>query len=202
MVAVSAAWTDRSEQTQPSTVLCAREMANGSAHERMRTLVADHFRFVWRLLRRLGVPEADVDDATQETFMVAMRRLTDIRPGCERAFFCATALRVASGWRRSRDRHQRRLELAASVPVSYVRTPEQVIEHRRQLDALLGELDLNSRAVFVLFELEELTTREIAELLGMKVATVASRLGRARKKYERAVGRLRHRGALPGGDHA
>lgn len=51
-----------------------------TSHERARALVNEHFDFLWRLLRRLGVPEAEVDDAAQQVFLVATRRLAEVAP--------------------------------------------------------------------------------------------------------------------------
>src|SRR5262245_56918505 len=73
---------------------------------RLRGLVAAHFDFIWRSLRRLGVPSTDVDDCTQQVFWVAARKLSLIHEGSERAFLFSTALRVASDARRSRMRRR------------------------------------------------------------------------------------------------
>ena len=59
-------------------------------------------------------------------------------------------------------------------------------------------MPLDLRTVFVLFELEELTMAEIAELLGLAPGTVASRLRRARQDYGAAVHRLRLRAGKQG----
>src|SRR6516162_7479374 len=71
------------------------------SRQRLRALVVAHFDFIWRSLRRLGVPEAGVDDATQRVFCVALRRLEDIEPGRERAFLFHTAMNVATDARRA-----------------------------------------------------------------------------------------------------
>ena len=71
---------------------------------RLRSLLDQHFDFVWRNLRRLGVQEADVDDAAQEVFVVAARKLDQVVPDRERSFLIGTALRVASTYRRSSRR--------------------------------------------------------------------------------------------------
>src|SRR5687767_12477047 len=73
---------------------------------RLRELVDAYFEFIWRSLRRLGVPAADTDDAAQEVFLVASRRLADIVEGSERSFLFGTALKVASTQRRSAERRR------------------------------------------------------------------------------------------------
>jgi len=67
-------------------------------------------------------------------------------------------------------------------------------QERATLDEILASIPEERRAVFVLFELEELTVTEIAELLGLPFGTVATRLRRARQEFQAAVARLQARG--------
>src|SRR6188508_40322 len=64
-------------------------------------LVAAHADFVWRSLRRLGVPAASADDATQQVFLVAQSKLPQIVEGRERGFLFGVAMNVAAHVRRS-----------------------------------------------------------------------------------------------------
>src|SRR5438552_2214196 len=73
----------------------------GESEARLRLLMAAHFDFVWRSLRRLGLLDAEADDGAQEVFLVASRKLAQINTGSERQFLFATAVRVASTRRRS-----------------------------------------------------------------------------------------------------
>src|SRR5262249_1995398 len=73
---------------------------------RLRAIVAHHFDPVWRALKRLGVPEAGVDDAAQQVFIVASRRLAEIERGREREYLLGIALRVASDARRALSRRR------------------------------------------------------------------------------------------------
>src|SRR4051812_29691540 len=75
--------------------------ALGAGDARMRAIQHEHFEFVWRSVRRLGVPDADADDAVQQVFIVTSRRLETIPDGSERAFLFGTAIRVASHARRA-----------------------------------------------------------------------------------------------------
>src|SRR5262245_20902395 len=65
-------------------------------------LLTQHFRMVWRALRRLGVPVHAVDDAAQEVFLIASRKLDSIEAGQEKRFLYGVALRVAANTRRAR----------------------------------------------------------------------------------------------------
>jgi RNA polymerase sigma-70 factor (ECF subfamily) len=168
----------------------------------LRRLVEEHFDFVWRSLRRVGLSSADADDATQEAFVVVSRRLGDLMPGRERAFLFATALRVAATSRRGARREQSRIELAPLAHGEPFPPPDRAAEAadlRQELDRILGELELELRTVLVLYELEELSVPEIADLLELKPGTVASRLRRAREAFRAAVGRLESQRAFRGG---
>lgn len=159
--------------------------------DRLRQLVTDHLDFVWRNLRRIGNSGADADEFVQEAFLIASRKLDEIRPGSERSFLLAIAMNVASTRRRSYSREAIRID-RSSVTCSPepTPTPEQAVEQsqaRRELDLILNAMSLDLRTVFVLYELEELSTKEIATLLDLKEGTVASRLRRAREEFRANV---------------
>jgi RNA polymerase sigma-70 factor, ECF subfamily len=162
--------------------------------ERARQLLANHFAFIWRVLRRLGVSENDVDDAAQRVFIVASSRLDDIAPGSERAFLYGTALRIAAACRREVLQHRLRLDgedlfaVEDSAPL-----PDEALARRQAvllLDQVLGSMPEDLRSAFVLAELEGLTAREGAALEDIPAGTFASRLRRARKEYHERVKRL------------
>jgi RNA polymerase sigma-70 factor, ECF subfamily len=167
-----------------------------SDRERLEQLIGAQFDAVWRFLRRLGVPAGALEDAAQEVFAVAARRIGQVRPGSEKSFVFGTALRVASGMRRRRGIERARYEPIADDAPSLAQNPEQLLGDRRAreaLDELCAELDEPARAVFVLFELEGFTFSEIAEVLAIPRGTVASRLRRARADFMSGARRLRGR---------
>jgi RNA polymerase sigma-70 factor, ECF subfamily len=155
---------------------------------RLTSIVAEHFDLLWRFLHRLGVRSADVDDAVQEVIVVLARRLEQIEVGRERAFVLSTAYRVSSDFRR-RVRRRREVDDSALIErESNERDPESWLAQKRLrglLEHVLEQLPLELRAVFVLYELEELTMAEIATTLDLPPGTVASRLRRARETFER-----------------
>jgi RNA polymerase sigma-70 factor (ECF subfamily) len=172
-------------------------------HARVAELLRANFRDVWRMVRRFGVPENCADDAAQEVFIVATRRLSDILPGSERSFLLATAVRVAANLRRSLIA---RLECAeddqSSENVDPRPNAEVLLDQKRLrhlLDRVLDRLNHDLRVSFVLYELEGLSSPEISELLGIPLGTVASRLRRAREAFELEVGRLKRELATKGG---
>lgn len=146
-------------------------------------LVVNHVDLVWRTLRRLGVGSADVDDATQQVFLIANDKLTLIRPGSERSFLVAVAARVASHARRADQRRAAGREQLSFMEQGTVEDPEYLtlrLQAREMLDQVLEQMPAELRIVFVLFELEDLSVDDIAASLSLPRGTVATRLRRAR----------------------
>jgi RNA polymerase sigma-70 factor (ECF subfamily) len=152
-----------------------------------------HFNFIWRSLKRLGVPHADVDDCTQQVFLVASRKLPVITEGSEQAFLFGTALNVAAEARRTAARRRDTpagdtLEAFDPGP-----QPDELADRSRVralLDKVLEAMPMDLRVSFVLFELEEMSLQQIASLLSIPTGTVASRLRRARTEFQRLVSRM------------
>jgi RNA polymerase sigma-70 factor, ECF subfamily len=161
----------------------------------LETLFRDHYASIWRLLRRFGVKAPELDDAAQEVFWIAARRLPDIRSGSEAAFLYGVALRVASNVHRRTRQHLPLAELddLGELP-DLAPSPEERASHRREralLDSVLDRMPLELRTVFVLFELEGLEVKQIAELEELPVGTASSRLRRAREEFSAIARRLR-----------
>ena len=176
--------------------LPAKERAD--AETRLRALFREHYDFIWRTLRRLGLEEGRADDAAQSVFLTASRKLDSIRAGGERGYLFGIALRVASDARRaSARRRERPLEQAGDAADPRPLAEEALDQHRARalLDAALESLPEELRVVFFLHELEELAMSEIAELIGIPKGTVASRLRRARHEFETIVLRLSRGGS-------
>jgi RNA polymerase sigma-70 factor, ECF subfamily len=186
-----------------------REIANGHltaeglpvALPDFDALYDDYADFVWRNARRLGVSPSALDDVMQEVFLVAHRRLSELkRTDSLRAWIFSIVIRVVRGHRRTlrrKDPHQRSAtptadpdqlpDAGASNPLAKAEQTDAV----RLLHQILGELDEAKRQVFVLAELEEMTETEISAAVGQNVNTVHSRLRAARRDFDQAV--LRHR---------
>jgi RNA polymerase sigma-70 factor, ECF subfamily len=159
---------------------------------RLRRVIDNHYDSLWRTLRYLGVPEASVDDAAQQTLCVLARRLNDVASGAEIAFLFATAIRIASEARRAaRRNHSEPVEDIDSFPATAA-SPEELLDQRRAhevLEQVLDAIPIDLRVVFILFEIEELALAEIANLLGIPTGTVASRLRRGRESFQTVVRR-------------
>jgi len=150
----------------------------------------------------VGVDESRVEDAAQEVFIVASRKLEQIQPGCERRYLQNSALRVAANYRRAgkarREVFDEGIAEAESDPCP---TAERLLSQKRlrQLfDEILSTWSSDIRTAFLLFELEGLSVPEIAELTSTPTGTVSSRLRRGRELFLAAVKRLKARGLLDG----
>ena len=164
-----------------------------------------HVRFVWRTLRRLGVPDDDCDDALQDVFLVVHRKLAEFRPEAPiQHWLFRLSASVARDHRRSRRRKDPRqhgltpLGSDEDVADPGQRGPLEAAERTaaaRLIRDLLQELDEAKREVFILADLEQLTAPEIAEVLEEPLNTVYSRLRRARAEFEEALMRHRTRSA-------
>lgn len=154
---------------------------------------AEHYGFVWRSLRRLGVPDTAVDDAVHDVFVVVARRLGEFEGRAAlTSWLFAVAVRVAQHQRRAIARHERRKEALAREANAPAPPRDEFARHDavQTLHALLDRLDDGLRHVFILMELEQMTGKEVARMLGLEVATTHSRLRLARVKLRRYAAEL------------
>ena len=179
---------------RPEPALRAESVADGATenspilgHSRdLDQAYKEHFAFVWRSLRRLGVPEAALDDAAQDVFIVALRRRSEFRGRSSyRTWLFGIAANVAREQRRS-GRRQAALEPIDDALQSPQSSPlEQATDAEavRFVAAFLTTLDDAKREVFILAELEQMPAPEIADAVGAKLNTVYSRLRAAREAF-------------------
>jgi RNA polymerase sigma-70 factor, ECF subfamily len=165
---------------------------------------AAHADFVWRSLQRLGVREADLEDALQEVFIVVHRRLDTFQHASRvTTWLFGICLRVASAQRnRAHVRRERaalapeELDVNAGDAAGGIQDPEQALlesETRAELETLLERLAPLKRATIVMFEIEGMSAPEIATLTDVPVATVYSRIAAARAELSAAAARSRLR---------
>jgi len=153
---------------------------------------------VWRVLRRLGIAEADLEDVCQEVFLVVYRRWHEFRGASTlRTWIYGIALRKALG-------HRRRKHVRDAVPLAHEPSvaPEQQqalesSEQRRLLQSALDRLGDGKREVFVLYELEQLAMREVANALELPLHTAYARLYAARSELGATLRRLIGPGGRP-----
>lgn len=171
----------------PALAVIDRELA---------TMFELYAAFVWRVLQLLGVPQAELDDALQEVFLIVLRKLPEYEErGGAKAWLFAIARQVASHVRRSTQRRLRRERVEEST-VSMPEDPHAALERSeaaRFVEAFLGKLDERQATVFHLAEIEGMSAPEIAACLSVGVNTVYGRLRLAREQFERALERQRGR---------
>lgn len=158
---------------------------------RLEGMFRAHHQLIWRTLRRLGLSPDLAADTTQQAYLIAAERLSCIREGCERAYLFSTAIRLA----KTNFRRNRRCQLDADMdarvdPRGRAEQVSQQCSARQMMDRVFEKSPTELTTVFVLYELEGLSTPEIAEMLEIPVGTAASRLRRARETFRAAAQRM------------
>ncbi len=160
-----------------------------------------HFEYAWACLRRLGVPPEAQEDAVQDLFVVVYRQLPAFAGRSSlKTWIFGVARKVAGRYRRTEARRLRRHErLATTLASEPADAGEDVLlrrEARRLLARFLDELDDDRRPLFVLHIYEDLSGPEIAEVLGLNLNTVYSRLRLIRAQFDRTFAAHRERALL------
>lgn len=163
------------------------------ASDRLESMYRAHHLVIWRTLRRLGFGAEAAADYTQQAYLIALERLKDIRHGSEKAYLFSTAIGLA----RTAARKNRRMELSDEPDLgSDMGGAAEALNNRQValqlLERVLAHMDVDLVTVFSLYEIEGMSSPEIAELLDIPLGTVASRLRRAREAFREKAARLEH----------
>jgi RNA polymerase sigma-70 factor (ECF subfamily) len=175
--------------TATTTADAAPGEASAPAAMTLAAVYREHAGFVWRVVRRLGVPEAALEDVVHDVFLVVHRRLREFdgRAALTTWLF-GIARGVASNHRRGQARAERKLRV---VPPPTPGPDPEARTEQAQLAAFvrgfLDGLDEDRRLLFELADLEGLKVPEIAEMLGMNLNTAYARLRAVREQLSRAV---------------
>jgi RNA polymerase sigma-70 factor (ECF subfamily) len=163
--------------------------------------ILPHLDAAYNLARWLIGNERDAEDITQEACMRAFKFFSTFRGGDPRAWLLTIVRRTAWTWLRSNRRHEEAVEYdeelhgaadtAPSPEVSLVRAGD--VDAVRQAIATLPAI---FREVLVLRELEDCSYKEIADIAGVPIGTVMSRLTRARKQLQTALSTQPQSGGL------
>jgi RNA polymerase sigma-70 factor (ECF subfamily) len=178
----------------PALAVCR---SRASAKERLARLVADDMELAARIVRNVGAPDSAIEDLVQQAFQICAARIDDIEPGKERSFLVQTAIWLTANARRTLLRGREVVIDDLSDVADGRPSPEELSDQRRllrRMAAIFGAMDVDMRAVFVLYEVEGMTMAEIAAVLDLAPGTVASRLRRAREEF---MARLRRSGLEP-----
>jgi RNA polymerase sigma-70 factor, ECF subfamily len=153
-----------------------------------------HVDFVWRCLRRQGVPPADAADAIQEVFLAVHRTLASFEGRASLPTWLFTICRSVA--RDRRERAHRRHEVPSAERLGEVDERADAsarLEHNARLsllETILSAMEPDLRDVFVLYEIEDMTGEEIGQALSVPLGTVYSRLQVARAAFKRQVVRI------------
>jgi RNA polymerase sigma-70 factor (ECF subfamily) len=166
-----------------------------------------HERRIYTLARRITQNEHDAQDVTQQTFLSALEHLGDFR---EEASFATWLDRIATHAALKILRKRKGLDTVSldqatdpdpdtgEIPhpeyiADWRADPEELVhrnEIRQLLDQALAQLDEKYRLVFLLRDVEGLSVRETAELLGLSETNVKVRLLRARLQLREHLTRV------------
>lgn len=150
------------------------------------TLVSTYHGDVYRYAYRLTGREAEAEDLTQQTFLIAQQRLAQLREPGKAAGWLFAILRNCF----LKDRSRRRPLDAASAELDVDSIPEELTEDdfdRQQLQAAIDELPTEFKLVLVMFYYQGCSYREIAAELQISIGTVMSRLARAKGRLRRRL---------------
>lgn len=195
---------------RPAFASAFPEESSAFAVPNLADVYAAHFKYVWRCLRSLGVPDAALDDAVQEVFLVVQRKLAAFDGGCDtKTWLYAILLRISRRYRAEAARHARRFEAhepgdESVTPSSMAADLRSEVEKNERLELAqraLARLDDAKREVFVFACIEGMSAPEIASLVGVPLNTVYSRLRAARQAFAQAVASLSKPCPLEGQQH-
>ena len=157
-----------------------------------------YFPYIWRSVQGLGVPASQTEDVVQEVFIIAHEKMAAFegRSSIKTWLYGIALHRARFHRKQARQRGQSEVVDAERTLGPDAARPDRRAEDAeaaRVVNAILLGLDDDQREVFVLAELEELTAPEIAEVIGVKLNTVYSRLRLAREAFAKAAARFRAR---------
>lgn len=167
---------------------------------RFAKLVTPHLSHAYRLARSITSSHIDAEDVVQEACLRAFRGIENVVDINARAWLLTIVHHTACTWLRK----NRRAALISVVDVAAVEakqakfdghdadTPETALiakADRARLEGAIGALSLPYRETFTLREVEGFNYREIAEITGVPIGTVMSRLSRARDQLNDMIER-------------
>jgi RNA polymerase sigma-70 factor (ECF subfamily) len=188
--------------TAGNTAQHPSDESRGAIHAGFEAVYESMVDYVWNVVCRMGVPQADAEDVVQEVFVTVYRRLGEFEGRAQlKTWVFSIAVHLVQHYFRT---HARKPGDRASAKGTEIQAlvdqqengPVHAVERREGYDALdrvLGQLDEGKRLVFVLAELEQLTLVEIGEVVGANPNTVATRLRAARQAFEKALARYQTR---------
>jgi RNA polymerase sigma factor (sigma-70 family) len=173
-------------------------MADSDSTERFEKLVLPHMHSAFNVARWLTRNDQDAQDVVQEAYVRAFRFFAGFRGGDARAWLLAIVRNTFNTWYQQNRGHMAdttTFEEDTHSPQADCGQqddgPEAMLirsQSQKRVHKALGSLRLEYREVIVLRELEDLSYKEIAAIVGIPMGTVMSRLGRARQQLAARLG--------------
>ena len=161
--------------------LCRRTMLS------IEQVIASHHRAVYRYAFRLTGMVADAEDLTQQAFLIAQRKLDQVRDPAKADRWLFAVVRSCF----LKNRRRRRPTSAANLDIQMediaVEPPGNEAVDRELLDRALDELPEQYRLIVAMFYFEEFSYKQIAQELGVPIGTVMSRLARAKQRLRQQL---------------
>jgi RNA polymerase sigma factor (sigma-70 family) len=152
---------------------------------RFEQVVMPHFDAAYNLARWLTRSPGDADDVVQEAYLRAFTFFDSFRGGDGRAWLFSIVRNTCYTWLRKNRAHEMTTEFDEALHSAESTSPETLQLRRADAEMVresLGKLPAEFREVLVLREMEDLSYKEIADVTGLPIGTVMSRLARARKR--------------------
>jgi RNA polymerase sigma factor (sigma-70 family) len=170
-------------------------MGAGHDQHRFNALMLPHMDAAYNLARWLTGNADDASDVVQESFLRAIRFFGSYRGGVARAWLLTIVRNTSLNWL-AQKRNQKTVPLPDTGDEDHS-TIQELIDDKADpefdliqkqaaatMNQLIEALPVQYREVVILREIEELSYKEIAEVIGMPIGTVMSRLARARKAIQ------------------
>ena len=169
-------------------------------------VVLPHLDAAYRLAKWLTRNEHDAEDVVQEASLRAFRYFRTFSGGNGRAWFLRIVRNTCYGWRGHTfqertdpfDEEQHRSDRPATDPETLLLQTDDVA----LIERVMSKLPARFRELLVLRELEGLSYRELADVMGVPVGTVMSGLSRARQAFRDVWDTRLARSGLPKRTHA
>jgi len=159
--------------------------------DRFERIIVPHMDDAYTLARYLLRDEHDAQDVVQDAVLRALRYFDGYRDGDARAWLLAIVRNCCLTFQRRNKSGKTIIPLSDTAPISDGRETDALAIQRSDRDALqkaVEALPTEFREVIVLREIEDLSYKEISNVVSVPVGTVMSRLARARKRLANALG--------------
>jgi RNA polymerase sigma-70 factor (ECF subfamily) len=158
-------------------------------------LLLQHLDSAYNLARWLVRNGDDAEDVVQEAYLRALQYSSGFRGGDARAWLLTIVRNTSFQWLRKARTYEPATEFDENIHSGDGETSNPEEQLLRNADGhlvaqALGQLPVRFREMLVLRELEGLSYREIADVVGVPIGTVMSTLSRARQRFRQAAGAL------------